>query len=113
MAIVRAKERDGAAVAGPRGHPGRRPLDALSGSKGNGGPAGDRYFPEMAAVRVALVRGEHDLALAGGKVDVFHFESAGGEQRGFSAFRGNGIEMRPAVALPWEDDPVAIGPQQL
>ena len=91
----------------------RGPLDALPGGERDGGSAGHRDFPEVAAVGVALVGGEHDLALAGGKVDVFHFESARGEQRGFSAFRGNGIEMRPAVALPGEDDAAAIGPQQL
>ena len=79
----------------------------------DGGSASHRDFPEVAAVDIALVGGEHDLALAGGKRDVFHFESAGGEQRGFAALRGNGIEMRPAVALPGEDDAAAIGPEQL
>ena len=127
-------------IGGNRGRgPGRgsrspRRIDGVGGplrsERRNALPAGDHSMPgpEVSATGappatatfqrwrrsgIALVGREHDLALAGGKVDVFHFESARGEQRGFSAFRGNGIEMRPAVALPGEDDAAAVGPQQL
>src|SRR5262249_25678841 len=37
----------------------------------------------------------------------------GRQERRRASFRRDRVEVRPAVLLPWEDDPVAVGPEEL
>jgi len=78
MPVVRPKERGA----------GRRPLDADPDVSATGSPPATATFQRCRRVRVALVWREHHLTLAGGKVHVFHFESARSEQRGFPPSAG-------------------------
>src|ERR1035437_8710028 len=82
------------------------------------------HAPDMAAVEVVLVRGVDNFAAVLRVGDVLHFELAGRKQDRGATLRydgvevrhtlgGDGVEVRPAVALPREDDAVAGGPGQL
>ena len=44
---------------------------------------------------------------------MLHFELAWRQQRGGAALDGDGVEMRPAIALPGKDEAVGAGPDQL
>src|ERR1035438_3015671 len=109
MLRVALQEGDGIFVAGGRG----RKLDGASGGQSHGQAAGRGNLPKVAAVDVALVGRKDHVAPVGGQGDVLHFELAGREQRGVAAGDGDGIEVRPAVALPGEYDSGTGGPQEL
>ena len=91
----------------------RRPLDALTRGERRGLPSGRRHAPEMAPVDVALVGVEDDPFPVRRQGDVFDLEVSGCQQDGRAAGGRNGVEMRPAVPLPRENEAVAVGPGEL
>src|SRR5271157_5848687 len=67
----------------------------------------------MAAVAIALVRREQHGPAIGRERHVLHFEIAFRERRNRAGGGRNRIEVKPAIALPREDDAIAGGPKQL
>src|SRR5204862_5360823 len=84
------------------GHPGQRRRRAPR----------DRHLPDVAPLDVVLIRAEYDCRSVRAHRDVLDLEPSGRQQCGPTAVDRDGIEMRPAVFLPWEHDTVG-GPADL
>ncbi len=67
----------------------------------------------MAPVDVVLIGGIHDRPPVGGQGHVLHLEPAGREELFAPPRCRHRVEVRPAVALPGKDEPIAGPPPQL
>src|SRR5690242_17869977 len=67
----------------------------------------------MPAVDIALVGRVDDLARRTRQVYVLHFEVPRSEQLRLATGGRDRVQVRPTVAFPGENNPVALGPQQL
>ena len=72
-----------------------------------------RDAPQVTSIDVVLV-GAHDRRASVGCVaHVVHFEGARCQEHRLAAGGSHRVEMLPAVALPWEHQPLVGGPRQL
>src|SRR5689334_3011923 len=67
----------------------------------------------MTAIDIVLIRRIENFAPVAREGHMFYFEVTRCEKLCASPFGWNGVKMKPAVALPREDDPIAIGPEDL
>src|SRR5437016_11015512 len=85
-------------------------FDAVAGSYLLGRAAGYVDLPEMAAIDVALIRSDDRERFVARDRDVFNFKFSGCQRGNRAAFGRDRIDVRPAVSLGHEQQPIARDP---